>query len=333
MSNAFIDGLGALLAHTREEQGISQADAAQRLKLSVRQIEAIEAEDWPHLPGEVFRRGFVRNYARLLELNPDDLVRPVDAEATATHTITAPSEGLTIGRSPITRWVALPLAALLLFLLVVALLYQWLRQGEQALVSPVGLGETLEPPQAVTPAVPSPPAESPPVGGQQPLPATPETGEEGTVVLPLPLNPQPVSQPTSQPVSQPSADTAALGKAAAEPQGKPSPGSAPLRDAATSGNAARETRPAATEATVQVQSGGSAALRFSTSDDAWVQVLDGKGQRFSKLVRAGTQEQLSGQPPFKLVVGNAAQVKLTYNGHQIDLRPFIGEKVARLTLE
>lgn len=329
MSNAFIDGLGALLARTREEQGISQADAAQRLKLSARQIEAIEAEDWTHLPGEVFRRGFVRNYARLLELNPDDLVRPVDAEATATHTITAPSEGLTIGRSPITRWVALPLAALLLFLLVVALLYQWLSQGEQTLVSPV------EPSQTVQPAVQSPPAETPPAGGQHP--ATPETGGEGTVVLPLPLNPQPVSQPPSQspsqPVSQPSAGTAALGKAAAELQGKPSTGSAPHQEAATSGNLARETGPLATEVTIPVPTVGSAALRFSTSADAWIQVLDGQGQRFSKLVRAGTQEQLSGQPPFKLVVGNAAQVKLTYNGHQIDLRPFIGEKVARLTLE
>jgi hypothetical protein len=34
-----------------------------------------------------------------------------------------------------------------------------------------------------------------------------------------------------------------------------------------------------------------------------------------------------------LVVGEAARVRLSYDGHSIDLTPFIGQKVARLTLE
>ena len=58
-----------------------------------------------------------------------------------------------------------------------------------------------------------------------------------------------------------------------------------------------------------------------------------KGNRFSKLVRAGSAESFSGEPPFKLVVGEAARVRMSYDGHVIDLTPFIGQKVARLTLE
>jgi cytoskeleton protein RodZ len=42
---------------------------------------------------------------------------------------------------------------------------------------------------------------------------------------------------------------------------------------------------------------------------------------------------MSGIAPFRLVVGEAAQVRLTYDGRPIDLTPFIGQKVARLTLE
>jgi cytoskeleton protein RodZ len=74
-------------------------------------------------------------------------------------------------------------------------------------------------------------------------------------------------------------------------------------------------------------------LRFSPALDAWIQVVDAKGKRFSKLVRAGDAESFEGNAPFRLVVGEAAQVKLSYDGHPIDLTPYIGQKVARLTLE
>jgi cytoskeleton protein RodZ len=74
-------------------------------------------------------------------------------------------------------------------------------------------------------------------------------------------------------------------------------------------------------------------LRFAASQDAWIQVVDGQGRRFSKLVRAGGSDSISGVAPFRLVVGEAALVRLTYDGHPIDLTPFIGQKVARLTLE
>jgi cytoskeleton protein RodZ len=48
---------------------------------------------------------------------------------------------------------------------------------------------------------------------------------------------------------------------------------------------------------------------------------------------AGSSADVSGQPPFSLVIGNAAQVRMTYNGRPIDLKPFIDIKVARFNLE
>jgi cytoskeleton protein RodZ len=58
---------------------MSLADAAQSLKLGPRQVEALEAEDWKSLPGNTMIRGFVRNYARLLNLDADALMRALDA--------------------------------------------------------------------------------------------------------------------------------------------------------------------------------------------------------------------------------------------------------------
>lgn len=65
---------GKQLAAAREEKGLSVADVARSLRLSVRQIEAIEADDFDKLPSKTFLRGFVRNYAKLLQLDPEPLL-------------------------------------------------------------------------------------------------------------------------------------------------------------------------------------------------------------------------------------------------------------------
>ena len=71
-------GTGATLRAMRESRRISVSEASQRIKYSVRQIEALEAEDWGSLPGGVPLRGFVRNYARYLEADVDSVLVLLD---------------------------------------------------------------------------------------------------------------------------------------------------------------------------------------------------------------------------------------------------------------
>jgi cytoskeleton protein RodZ len=47
---------------------------AQQLKFGVRQLEALEGERFDELPGGTFVRGMVRNYARLVKIDPEPLV-------------------------------------------------------------------------------------------------------------------------------------------------------------------------------------------------------------------------------------------------------------------
>ena len=76
-------------------------------------------------------------------------------------------------------------------------------------------------------------------------------------------------------------------------------------------------------------------FQFVFNGDSWVEVRDKNGKiLFSQLNPKGSQQVLRlGQPPFSLVVGNAAHVKLTYNDKPIDLSPHIKVDVARLTIE
>jgi cytoskeleton protein RodZ len=66
---------GARLSEARQAQGLATADVARRLKLSVGQVEALEAGRYNDLPGPIFVRGFIRNYARLVKLDPEELLQ------------------------------------------------------------------------------------------------------------------------------------------------------------------------------------------------------------------------------------------------------------------
>ena len=61
---------GKLLAARREELRWSLDEAALRLKLTPRQVSALEADDYAQLPGMASVRGFVRSYAKLVGLDP-----------------------------------------------------------------------------------------------------------------------------------------------------------------------------------------------------------------------------------------------------------------------
>lgn len=57
---------GAMLARERAGKGLSVADIAAQLRYSTKQIEALEGDDYAHLPGTTFVRGMIRGYAKIL---------------------------------------------------------------------------------------------------------------------------------------------------------------------------------------------------------------------------------------------------------------------------
>jgi cytoskeleton protein RodZ len=72
-------GAGAALLNERRRQGLSLGDISRQLKLSVRQVEALERDDYSAYKGPVFIHGFIRNYAKLLGLDPEPLIRATDS--------------------------------------------------------------------------------------------------------------------------------------------------------------------------------------------------------------------------------------------------------------
>lgn len=174
---------GAALAAARDAAQLSVAEVARHLRLSVAQVEALEAGDFERLPGPVFVRGFIRNYARLVKLDPDVLLPQVEPDlAGLPHSPeTPPSKNIPFPPQRPSRW---PLLGLLILVALAGLVFYefyWTEQRSARDVPPVAV-----PPVAV------PPAPAAPVAVRPEPPAAPETtAVSAPVVTAAPL-PSPV---------------------------------------------------------------------------------------------------------------------------------------------
>ena len=76
---------GGILAARRQELRWSLDEAVTRLKLTPRQITALEANDFASLPGMSSARGFIRSYAKAMGLDPEPLLAMLASEPNPAH--------------------------------------------------------------------------------------------------------------------------------------------------------------------------------------------------------------------------------------------------------
>lgn len=151
--------VGARLKAERERQGLSRADIGDRTKIAERHLASIEEGRFADLPGRTYAIGFVRSYARTLELPEDEIVDAVRAEM-GVAAPQAPARTLDYmepgdpARIPSSR-LAWGVAALLLVLIVVGA-FLWRGYFMPATDLPPIAGET----EAVAP-LPTPSATAP----------------------------------------------------------------------------------------------------------------------------------------------------------------------------
>ncbi|MEE4251033.1 MAG: RodZ domain-containing protein [Alcanivoracaceae bacterium] len=86
---------GERLRSGREALGLSEADIAARMHLSVSYIRALEADDYERLPDAAFVRGYIKNYAKLVNLPADELAnlfKQINQESRAEEPAPSPPE-------------------------------------------------------------------------------------------------------------------------------------------------------------------------------------------------------------------------------------------------
>ena len=118
---------GQYLSRARAARGLSVADIAQTLKFSERQIEALERDDYQLLSGATFIRGFIRNYARILKIDPVPLIAMLEAGAplAAVEVVAPDNMGDAVPRAFMQRYARLGGVAVVV-LAISAVAYLWL---------------------------------------------------------------------------------------------------------------------------------------------------------------------------------------------------------------
>jgi cytoskeleton protein RodZ len=92
-------------------------------------------------------------------------------------------------------------------------------------------------------------------------------------------------------------------------------------------------QPPAPQPAAAVVAGGK-TIRLHFNGESWVEIRDARGRIvMQRLNAAGSDAEVSGRPPFAVIVGNAPEVRLYYDGREFDLEPHTTVAVARFTLE
>jgi|YelNatPaOPRAMG01_1025707.scaffolds.fasta_scaffold15734_4 cytoskeletal protein RodZ len=113
--------LGQRLKERREALGLTIGEVSKETRIKPKFIEALERGDYNSLPGDIFARGFIRNYASFLGLDPEEMLKLYSEEAGVslpTETITPQAELPLERPSP---WPLKNLANFLIPLLIIAL--------------------------------------------------------------------------------------------------------------------------------------------------------------------------------------------------------------------
>lgn len=300
--------LGAALAAARNAKNLSVQAVSDTLRLSIKQISALESDDFSALPQPMTTRGFIRNYARLLEVDAEPLLdsyrqRVPDNTPTSLNVQTSvPHVKLVKKSRPWFKYAAIVLSLVLVV---------WYFQVEQSasvatdltsnneVVSPVTLPELATAPTTLA------------------EPASPPAAEVGTA--------NPVATNLAETLPSPALNELAPAKA------KPSP-------AAVARNDGLQLRPSSdmsmpTEAKANAV-GNRAWLTVSVTDKAWVQVKDKSGAvLFEKMLTANNSDKIEAQPPLFVWLGNAKATSLEYMGKSVDVASKTFNNTARLTLE
>lgn len=290
--------LGRVLSEERERQGMSRAEAAQRLHMSAYQVEALEIGDYSRLPRGTFLRGFVRNYSKVLGLDSEAMLARLAEAAPRTPAPEIVVHSQNIRFDPLGERLANPYVkaaalAVVVVALALAAMYWWL------FIRPNNPGAVLRKPASPTAAAPE--RSGPP----QQLAVAPVSAPEPVAPSSAPVMPEPAKAAAAEPLK-------------AEPKAAPAKAEPPKAEPAKAAPPKR----------------GERVIRLRFRGDAWVEIKDSQGRvLLSRINPRGSEAEVTGRPPFSVVVGNAPDVQMTYDDREFPLEPHTKVAVARFTVE
>jgi cytoskeleton protein RodZ len=352
--------LGAMLREARERLNFSIADVAVQIKFAPRQIEALEADDFKHLPEAAFLRGFVRSYAKILNLDAQPLLASLPQENAASAELVPPSVEVPYPVDNVSQIQTLILLGAALLLAVAAVGFSVWHYTVPPRQSADIKVETSVPLQVEKQTIPEPLVQ------EHNTPASTihsvTKRESSSTAEQTSIQPEKTRAITS--IMQPSAAAAQSSVRAAKTKtaaaaAQSSVRAAKTKTAATAAQSsvrAAKTKTAATAAQSSVRAAKTKAaqavsndsgnmddtetpnimLRLVFDEESWAEITDKDGNLISSQINPrGSELNVKGRLPMSLVIGHGATTHLYKNGEPVDLTRYTNatSEVARVTLE
>lgn len=298
------EGPGATLRDARETAGMTVEEVARSLNLEKGIVHALESDDVERLPEPAYVKGYLRAYARLLELNANELIEAYTGLEVPQH------EVLPLEPAPVTidQRVRLQVVGGVVVLVLIVLSAWWFTRPKPT------------PALTHSPAIVQHGANATVKAGART--ATGSTAATGSVPLVEPT----VSggRPSASNGAAPSAPVTPASKSASNARSASAPSAAANNLSATSGNRA----PASAAA------GSQTRLVLQLTAKSWVQISDAAGKTLYRgLLDAGTHKTLFGQAPFDVFLGYAPGVDLHVAGKNVSAVQYaLGNNTARFVV-
>lgn len=317
-----VQNLGATLQAARLEKKLSQQDVSNSLRYSVKQIDALENNVFDSLPDAMMTRGFIRSYAKYLELDAEPLLAAYrtslgdDPEKVISVKSSMRPVALTKESQP---WLKYILASIVVLLFLLAwMAYVEYMPTQDATVEP---GAQLSPVQTYAETTPEPLNPSLETLPEAALPAAERLPENDTNPV---MADNAVTQANQTDANQ--ANTSQVNTNQVNTVTEPSARSLPVAPVVP---AAPISASASSQAVAPAKN-----ISFTFSGQSWVRVMDMTGKViYEKLSHSGETETIQAVPPVNIVVGNASDTKLNFSGQEVDLAAKTKNNVARVTLE
>jgi cytoskeleton protein RodZ len=289
---------GEMLRAAREALGISSREMADRLNWMPTHLIAVEEDRFEVLRGTAFVRGYLRAYAKQVDI-PESLLLAAFEALQAPELPAADGAVAVESESPLKRPEVGIALGLVCAVLLIAGLWWW---------------------QSAAP--------------QKPAPSVTSVSEEtiGEVEPEqLPASDQLLVVAAEQfAATEAALEESALEEAEAEvveaEEGEAETPLDPVLDQPP-------TSPAEDAATDMADVEGDAMLQFRFSGDCWVEIRDGNDELIHEdFHRDGDHVNLDGLPPFNILLGDSTVVELSYQGEPVVITPRRGRVLARFTL-
>lgn len=283
--------VGKILASARSEQGMTTDMVAARLCLTEGYIKALESGNYSVLPGDTFIRGYLRNYADIVGLNAEELVRLYMEQQNLANISEQEKKAARAERSKSNKTMA---AMAVVALLIVVAVVLSLNMGEEP---------TLE-------------SSLPETDASESIESSVEPEIEMTIQT---VSESDIEDSGTEPAASGAAENVEVSDAET------------TLDARVEESTLESAIEVAEESESVIEASATEKLEFTFLGECWYQVIDATGAKLAERTKSeGDVSVVEGVPPFTVTLGDSTVVELLHEGEVVDLSAFHARKSARL---